>query len=253
MPSPTLSGPVNGVTTTVGFSVEGRPIIAYQFNNGPDQVVFVGGIHGGYEWNTILLAYDAIDYFVANPEAIPDTVTLHIIPSANPDGQFLITNQAERFTSSDVITDTFSGRFNANGVDLNRNWDCQWSPSAVWRDEQVSGGSRPFSEPENVALRDFLLVREPAAVIFWHSAANGVFAAGCPDTHAPSYELAQIYGEAAGYPIYERFNAYTITGDAGDWLTTQGIPSITVELINHRSLDWPKNLAGMLAILEHYE
>lgn len=252
LPAAPISTPVHGVTTTVGFSVQERPITAYQFNNGPNHVVFVGGIHGGYEWNTILLAYDAIDYFLANPEAVPDSVTLHIIPSANPDGQFLATNETGRFFSSDVITDTVAGRFNANGVDLNRNWDCEWSPSAVWRDQRVSGGSRPFSEPETVALRDFLLVREPVAVIFWHSAANGVYAAGCPNTHAASFELAQVYGEAAGYPINERFNAYPITGDAGDWLTTQGIATITVELRNHRSLDWPQNLAGVLAVLDHY-
>jgi hypothetical protein len=99
-----------------------------------------------------------------------------------------------------------------------------------------------------VALRDFLLQQEPLAVIFWHSAANGVFAAGCPDVHEPSLALANIYGQAAGYPVYEKFNSYPITGDAGDWLTTQGIASISIELKTHQSLDWSQNLAGIVAI-----
>jgi hypothetical protein len=248
-----LPTPAYGMSRTIGYSVQSRPILDYQFKNGPHPIIFVGGIHGGYEWNTILLAYEAIDYFQAQPEAVPDSVTMHIIPSANPDGQYLITGQANRFNPSDVISDTIAGRFNANGVDLNRNWACQWSAQAVWRDRQVSGGERPFSEPENVALRDFLLQQEPLAVIFWHSAANGVFAAGCPDVHEPSLALANIYGQAAGYPVYEKFNSYPITGDAGDWLTTQGIASISIELKTHQSLDWSQNLAGIVAILNYYK
>jgi len=240
-PSPTIS--------TIGTSVQGRPILNYRFGNGPTEVILVGGIHGGYEWNTILLAYEIIDHYTASPQLIPNSLTVHIIPSANPDGQFLITSQIERFQPSDVATDTVPGRFNANNVDLNRNWNCQWQPTAVWRDVEVSGGPRPFSEPENIALREFILATDPAIVVFWHSAANGVIAAGCPETHAPSLALAEVYGQAANYPVYRRFTSYEITGDAGDWLTTQNIPSISIELKNHQSLDLSQNLNGVQATL----
>jgi predicted deacylase len=239
------------MSTTIGYSVQGRPINTYRLGNGLRHIVLVGGMHGGYEWNSILLAYEIMDYLAANPGVIPSEITVHVIPSANPDGQYLVTQQAGRFTAADVISDTVPGRFNANDVDLNRNWDCQWLPSAVWRDIPVSGGEAPFSEPENVALRDYLLTYTPEVVIFLHSAANGVFASGCPDPHRPSLELATVYGEAAGYPIYERFNAYPITGDAGDWLTTQDIPSFTVELRNHSVTDWPDNRAGIVALLTY--
>lgn len=40
-------------------------------------------IHGGYEWNTVLLAYERIDNFTAHPREIPDSEILHIIPCAN--------------------------------------------------------------------------------------------------------------------------------------------------------------------------
>lgn len=254
MPTSTLTetAVITPTITTIGHSVQGRPILNYQFGNGPTQVIFVGGIHGGYEWNTILLAYEMIDHYTANSQLIPSTLTLHIIPSANPDGQFLITHQSERFQPSDVAADAVPGRFNANNVDLNRNWNCQWQPTAVWRDITVSGGPRPFSEPENIALRDFILAKDPAIVVFWHSAANGVFAAGCPETHAPSLALANVYGQAANYAVYERFTSYEITGDAGDWLTTQDIPSITIELQNHQSLDLAQNLNGVQAIIDYF-
>ncbi|MAT99804.1 MAG: hypothetical protein CL608_21905 [Anaerolineaceae bacterium] len=256
-PSPETSSafPTTAVSSSslsvIGNSVQGRPILNYQFGNGLTQVIFVGGIHGGYEWNTILLAYEIIDHYTTNPQLIPSDLTVHIIPSANPDGQYLVTNQSERFLPSDVAADTVPGRFNANNVDLNRNWDCQWQPTAVWRDVTVSGGPRPFSEPESIVLRDFILPKDPAIVVFWHSAANGVFAAGCPDTHAPSLALANVYGQAANYPVYERFTSYEITGDAGDWLATQNIPSISVELQNHQSLDLSQNLNGVQATLDY--
>ncbi len=253
-PSPATTLPptpaANGfITQTIGLSVEKRPLISYTFGNGPTQIVFIGGIHGGYEWNTILLAYDAIDYFTENPNMIPISVTLHIIPSANPDGQFVVTGKDGRFSRADVAWDTLPGRVNGNQVDLNRNWGCNWSATAVWRDQPIGAGSKPFSEPENVALRNFIVALQPTAVVFWHSAFNGVFAAGCPDLYQPSYDLAFVYSQAAGYPVYTSFDTYPVTGDAGDWLATQGIPAVSVELTNHESLDWNQNLAGMLAVL----
>jgi predicted deacylase len=246
------SAPAISVTETIGYSAEGRPIIAYRFKSGPTHLVFVGGIHGGYEWNSILLAYEMIAAFQRHPWRIPDSLTITIIPSANPDGQFLVTGREGLFSSAEVAADSLAGRFNGNQVDLNRNWDCEWTPQAFWRNQPISAGTGPFSEPETAALRNFLLAQRPAAVVFWHSQFRAVFAAGCPETYPPALELAHRYGQAAGYPVYERFTSYPITGDASDWLATQEIPSISVELTTHNELDWPENWAAILALLSHY-
>jgi hypothetical protein len=45
---------------------------------------------------------------------------------------------------------------------------------------------------------------------------------------------------------------YTITGDASDSLTTEGIASITVELTDHTGVEFERNLAGVLAVLDYY-
>lgn len=252
-PTATNSSAPYGYATTIGKSHQNREILSYQFKNGPNKVIFVGGIHGGYEWNSILLTYELIDYFTVHPESIPDSVTLYIIPTLNPDGQYRITQKEGRFQADDVIEgDTFPGRFNAAGVDLNRNWDCDWSEDAVWRNQPVNPGQAAFSEPETQALRDYIFETEPLAVIFWHSAADGVYAARCPELYQPSLELAYVYGNAANYPVHEYFTSYAINGDASDWLVTQGIPSITVELKTAKRTDWSQNLAGTLAILTHF-
>lgn len=249
-PSPTFAA--YGITQTIGTSVEERPLVSYRFGYGAKTIILVGGIHGGYEWNTIVLAYRMIDYFQENPEQIPANVTLYIIPSANPDGQYLVTGQEGRFTAADVQGSIEPGRFNGNNVDLNRNWDCNWQATGTWGERTVSGGERPFSEPETQALAQFFLNQRPDVVVFWHSKANGVFSGGCGGVHAPSLALTTLFGDAADYPIYERFEFYEVTGDASDWLALQGIPSFSVELKTRSQLDWEQNLAGTLALLAHY-
>src|SRR5687768_9462220 len=42
-------------SVVIGFSVSRRPIEVYQFGQGEKQKMIVAGIHGGYEWNTIVL------------------------------------------------------------------------------------------------------------------------------------------------------------------------------------------------------
>ena len=70
-------------------------------------------------------------------------------------------------TPAGVISDTFTGRFNGQDVDLNRNWDCNWQPTGIWRDQVVNAGRSVFSEPETLALRDFFLA-QPVAVSYTH-------------------------------------------------------------------------------------
>lgn len=240
----------------VGSSTFGHPIYDYVFGGGPLHVVFIGGIHGGYEWNTVALAYEAIDYFEANPDAVPEGITLHILPAMNPDGVFRVSSVLEGLTAAyvpDQTTEgTLEGRFNGREVDLNRNWGCNWSAEALWRNEPVSAGTEAFSEVENIIVRNYLLELDAAAAIFWHSASGIVAPGRCNDVeHAGSEELARVYAQAAGY-AQQPFLAYDVTGDASDWLSSQGIPSVAVELTDHINTEWEKNLAGILAVLALY-
>ena len=241
-------------TETLGASVEGRAITAYTFGTGPEHLLFVGGIHGGYEWNSVLLAYQFIDYLKLRPEAVPDNITVTIVPNANPDGVFAVVGKEGRFNPADVTTNAVvaaSGRFNANHIDLNRNFDCKWQPTSTWRSEVVGAGSSPFSEPEARALRDFVLTHSPSAVVFWHSQANAVYASECEAGILPqTIAIMNAYAEASGYKAVDSFDAYEITGDAEGWLASIHIPAITVELSTHEQLEWERNLAGVMALFD---
>jgi len=214
------------------------------------------GIHGGYEWNSVLLAYEFIDYLKANLSVIPENLTITVIPSANPDGVFKVIGKEGRFALADVPESTGAvgtGRFNARGVDLNRNFDCKWQPESKWRGNTVSAGTSAFSEPEAIAIRDYVQAHPPVGVIFWHSQSNAVYASECTKGILPTtHTLMDVYAKAAGYPAVSSFDAYTITGDAEGWLASINIPAITVELKTHETIEWEKNLLGITAVLNHF-
>jgi predicted deacylase len=228
------------IHSIIGSSLQEREIEAFTFGKGETKLLFVGGVHGGYEKNSIDLARAFVDYFTKQPNVIPEHITVSIIPSANPDG-----------LSKEIGP---AGRFNANGVDLNRNFDCKWQPTSMWKGMEVSAGSEPFSEPETRALRDFIQGYNPSAVIFWHSKAGAVYASECEEGILPeTLSLMSVYAKAAEYGAVKSFDSYEITGDAEGWLASIGIPAITVELETHEAIDWEQNLAGVQALFTYYD
>lgn len=241
----------------IGRSVKGRAIEAYTYGSGKTHLLFVGGVHGGYEWNSVLLSYQFMDYLKENPRIVPDNLTVTVIPSANPDGVFAVIGKEGRFVLADApkIKDTTGlGRMNAHDVDLNRNFDCKWKPKSMWRGKIVSAGTAVFSEPEAKALRDFVLKNTPHAVIFWHSQSNAVYASECKDGILPeTLAIMNAYAHASGYAPVKSFDAYEVTGDAEGWLASINIPAITVELQTHETVEWERNLSGIQALFEYFQ
>ncbi len=239
-----------------GASVKGRALEEYTFGTGKTRLLFVGGMHGGYEWNSVVLAYQFIDY-LEDPKNFPDGFTISVIPALNPDGVFEVTGKEGRFTPADVpdVSKKPSGygRLNANKVDLNRNLDCNWKPKSMWRGTEVSAGKSAFSEPETSALRAVVASSTPAAVIFWHSQSGSVYASACNNGILPdTLSIMNAYAKAAGYTPVKAFDAYKITGDSEGWLASIGIPAITVELKTHETVEWEQNLAGITALFDFY-
>ncbi|WP_420645049.1 protein kinase domain-containing protein [Candidatus Leptofilum sp.] len=232
-------------TQIIGQSVNNLDIEAVRFGNGPNVVIFVGGLHAGAAPSSVALANRAISYFRNNLAEVPANVTLYIIPNANPDSPY--------------APGELAGRLNANDVDLNRNWDCRWVQDARWRNNVIpgSGGTAPFSEPETQALANFITEHNPVAVVFWEArATNGLSSPGfCEGSTLVSGTLATLYGQAAGYPIgdFENLTNQELNGDGTNWLDGQGIPAIAVLLPDYESVDWSNNLAAMQAVLSTHD
>jgi len=244
-PFPTVVIPVltpypNDSIISIGTSMEGRDIWVWQLgeisNPNAISIVLVGGIHGGYEANTIVLTDEIIEYFREHPEDILPGIRMVIIPNANPDG--LARGQ------------NIDGRFNARGVDLNRNWGCEWDETAYHGFDEVNPGSRPFSEPESVALRMFFIEQTPDVVVFYHSAYGGIFLGECGEEPQPAW-LGTLLEDATGYPYYDSFDFYDVTGDATNWLAERGIPAAVIETYSKTASEFERNLKGVIALQCH--
>lgn len=241
----------------IGRSIQNHKIESYTFGSGTETIIFVGGIHGGYEWNSTLLAYSFIDAVESGEITVPANLRVEVIPTLNPDGLYDVTGKEGRFAITNVDDSKQGsgyGRLNAAGVDLNRNFACKWQPTSTWRGNAVSAGTAPFSEPESLALKNLVEDTNPKAVIFWHSQAGAVYASECENGVLPStITLMNTYAKAGGYKAVPVFDAYPITGDAEGWLATLNIPAITVELTTHDTVEWPQNKKAVEAVLELYK
>lgn len=138
---------------TLGTSVEGREIVGYftpgEWPGGRGSTLLIGGMHGD-EVATIRLLEEFLSTYA---ETLPTPVA--ILPLANPDGY-------ERRT-----------RYNARGVDLNRNCGHGWSPESV-----EPAGRAPWSEPESVMLRELILAWQPEKIVSLHWALAEIDADG---------------------------------------------------------------------------
>ena len=241
--------------TTIGTSVQGRPIEAVRLGNGPRWFVVLAAIHGGHECNTNGLAEGMINRLAAVQTLLPANTTLFVLPLVNPDGCALNT------------------RYNANGVDLNRNWEASsWTADAEGPAGVIagSGGTAPFSEPETAALQSWLLglkQQSPSGelrVVSYHSVVSTGLAQpayiiyGTPEPL--SDVLARQYAEVTGY-LYSAVwvGSYTITGEFIHWAGENGIIAFDVELPDRNTADtvpvgWNEshletNLLGLLMIM----
>jgi hypothetical protein len=198
-------------------------------------IVVVGSIQGDQRPTTDLVEA-VISAFERNPSQIPTGVAFYFIPSINPDG-----NAA-------------NSRFNANGVDLNRNWDTtDWvSRAAVpgYPDGKAgTGGSRPFSEPETRALSNLFLQLHRSTdlrVVILHTSVgspNEVYAGG-----NQSAGIARAYATTMGYALGDTWGAYTPTGEVITWCDDQGMLSIDVIIPANRSTSTDRTVEALLKV-----
>ncbi len=225
-------------TELVGSSVQGRPITAYRFGNGPNRIAFIGGIHQGDESISTDLINKAIEYYSQHINALPRDLTVVFIPSANPDGYVLKT------------------RFNSRGVDLNRNWPTDdWKPDTFAAEGLIraGGGKAPLSEPETTALWNYIKNNNFISVI-WYHARGGQVIDSMPTANGRrlATQLARLLAATTGYTYLDVFHFYDISGDASDYLNSKGIYSLTLELTSYTDTDWTQNLRGFSSAISFF-
>jgi len=202
-------------TEVIGYSVLGRPIIAYYYGTGSTTILFTGGIHGT-EPSGQSTMLDWIYNLDSNAYKIPADRQVVIVPSVNPDG---------------LATST---RYNANNVNIDRNF-----ASSSWVADIDSssgivvngGGSVPMSEPETKALANLTARLQPRLEVSFHAQGRLVGANQMGDSIA----IGNLYAASVGYNSMigqaEATMGYSITGEYEEWAGEQyGTPAILIEL-----------------------
>ena len=150
---------------------------------------------------------------------------LLIVPCANPDGV------------EDGTTNNGFGRCNADGIDLNRDFDA----SHVVYSNARNYTPAPFSGAESRALRDLTLASKPDVVIDFHGWLNYTIG---------NSELAEVFSTCVD--IYHK---YELTSGAHGyysyWAQLQGAEAILVEFKDSQSVVHSDVIAAVDRLMTH--
>lgn len=189
-------------TTRLGASVLGVPLEHRTLGGGPLDVLLIGLIHGSEPEG--FARFEDL-WAGLDTAGVRRLATIHAVPTMNPDGY------------------AGASRYNARGVDLNRNWPASnFSPSS-------RRGPAPLSEPETRAVYGLLENTGPGLIVVFHSTHNGPFV----DPDGPAIAEAAAFADAASAidPRWRLVPDYTNpAGSLGTFAgMDRGIPTLTVE------------------------
>ena len=161
-------------------------------------ILLTGGIHAR-EGFSVMLCMKMIDYYCYyynknisfdgfNVRKLNDSIDIYFIPVANPDGLNIVHNGLKSSNNYEVLKnmkiwgeDYTYWKANANGVDLNKNFDDgNWEIRTCVPGTEVPCSDRfkgfsPNSEPETKALVNFCNKRNFSMMITYHCSGNCTF------------------------------------------------------------------------------
>ncbi len=184
--------PADWTTEVIGTSRQGRDIVALvrPIDAARRRVLVIGGIHGNEP-----VTPPTVRALVESP--YDADVEVWLVAESNPDG---------------VAAGT---RWNANGVDLNRNFSWGWRAS--------DGGPGPLSEPETQALTTLIERLRPDIVVWVHQPYGYTSSIGDTDR-----ALEQAWADASDEPVR---SGVTQHGGGESWTNfVAGAPSMLIEI-----------------------
>lgn len=219
-------------TFSIGKTVEDRDIWGVDFGSGSRKVLMTGAIHAR-EW----IASDLLRRLIRSlaREFPYSNLTVSVLPMLNPDGLV----QAE--TNEEGLIHRKRQKTNANGVDLNRNFDVEWHPEAT--SPHNHPGEEPFSEPETRAIRAYVEKSNPEVLFDWHYRGGQIEGYG-----KAGQELAEIMAAVNDYQVIPKMH-YIVRGSFGQWFLNEhdNRTALNIELDEY----WPEDGRAIAAALEH--
>lgn len=205
-----------------GQSVLGRDLICYSIapKSYNKTILLEFEIHGfedEYAHDGQILVDTAND-LIQHYSALDDLnqTRLLIIPSSNPDGL------------ADGTTNNGFGRCNADGIDLNRDFDANYVPTLT---KGRNYTPYAFSGKESCALRDLYYEYHPDIVIDFHGWESSVIG---------DDRLKKAFNEELGLRISSSFTSSNAKGYFSNWAHQQGSLAMLVEFTSSTSIDISK-------------
>lgn len=233
---------------SIGESVMENKIFCLRLGKGKRKV-FINGAHHGLEhltsafimrflWNYAKNITDGTDFFGHNPVELYNAVTLYAVPMVNPDGVDIaihgldIENPHHRKLISMVGIHSFNKvwQANANGVDINHNYDASWQ--VVEKHPAPSKYSGPYSEsePETKAIVEYVREEKFDLLLAFHSQGGEIYYDFDGKMSADSLNLANRFSAVSGY-VPSKTSGSAAFGGCKDWFIKEfGKAGFTVEM-----------------------
>lgn len=202
---------------SVSESVMEKKLCCLRVGSGSKKI-FVNGAHHGLEYLTSAFivrffesyckAYaDNTDFFGYDVKKLYDSVSLYAVPMVNPDGVDIavngidITNPYHRKLISMVGIHSFNKvwQANANGVDINHNYDAGWQAVKTYPSPTGYAGPYSESEPETKAMVELIKTEKFDMLIAFHSQGGEIYYDFDGSVPEKSYELVNKMAQVSGY------------------------------------------------------
>ncbi len=240
---------------SVGSSLCNRDIQYLKLGSSDNPVLFAAAFHG-MEWLTsllVLLFFKRVAIAVERNERMNDIDMkqalyergLIVVPCVNPDGVEISLNGAQtagRYEAliNEILNDGNTARWQANarGVDLNHNFNANWSELHKLEQENGIngpaptryGGPFPVSEPEtkaivnlceNISFRHAIAFHSQGEEIYWHYGEN---------TPRNAENMGEMMAKLSGYTLAEP-EGLAVGGGFKDWFIEKfSRPGFTIEI-----------------------
>ncbi len=244
-------------TGTIGRSVLGRDIYYIRIGNGKNTISY-NGAHHGMEWITsALLIKFAYDFLKAEKSSgalggfnipfLSKNTSVYIVPMVNPDGVQLSAKGLDEEMSDECkkrliemngSEDFTKWQANANGVDLNHNYNALWEKSKVMEKEYGIftpgptrfSGVEPECEPESHALAEFTREKDFKMVLAFHSQGKVIYHGFLNKEPKYSQSIASAFARVSPYILDETEGIASYAGYK-DWFVDEfNRPGYTIEV-----------------------
>lgn len=201
-----------------GNSHEGRPIYSVRVGAGKKTLICTGGVHGRESVNPTVLVKMTKEYCAKYPKELEETSIL-FLPLLNPDGYEIALHRDKEW------------KYNARGVDINRNFPCR-----SYRKQKPE--DMPLSEVESRILADIFQREDSIGYIDFHSRGREIYwyrAAMDTAYNKRAKKIARALCECNGYRLGTAADELLECTSGGNtvqyYSENYQLPAITVETI----------------------